>query len=69
MKVAAGALWVLIFTFCLVATAQAQTAAKVPTPIPGIDGAVLAQSARAADWCGRFTVDKAPARAGRLSAD
>jgi len=21
------------------------------------------------DWCGRFTVDKAPARAGRLSAD
>jgi hypothetical protein len=36
MKAVAGALCVLIFALCLVATAQAQTAAKVPTPIPGI---------------------------------
>jgi hypothetical protein len=52
MKAAAGTLCVLIFTLCLVDTAQAQTAAKVPTPISGIDGAVLAQSARASKLIG-----------------
>lgn len=52
MKAAAGALCVLIFTLCLVDTAQAQTAAKVPTPIPGIENAVLAQSARASKLIG-----------------
>ena len=52
MKAAVGALYVLIFTLCLVDTAQAQTAAKVPTPIPGIENAVLAQSARASKLIG-----------------
>src|SRR3984893_1262114 len=52
MRATARALCALILTLSPVVAVQAQTAAKATTPIPGVDGVALAQSARASKLIG-----------------
>jgi sporulation protein YlmC with PRC-barrel domain len=52
MRATAGALFALILTVSPAGAQQAPTGAKATTPIPGIEGAALAQSARASKLIG-----------------
>jgi sporulation protein YlmC with PRC-barrel domain len=52
MRVTAGALCAVLLTLSPAGAQQAQTGAAATTPIPGMDGAALAQSARATKLIG-----------------
>lgn len=52
MRLVAGALFAGLLTLSPASAQQAQTGVTATTPIPGMDGAVLAQSARATKLIG-----------------